>query len=392
MTPILSIVIPTRNRVECAASCIEAALEATQRSEIVVADSGDGDDLWHAIQARGLDTARVRYVRTPPDWNVVENFEGALTHCRGEFVLYLGDDDLVGPHIEQVCEWAARNRVDAVVGYGNRFGVAYYWPGVTSKYFGDAYAGRVFVWSHTGKVTRIDPREQIAAAERNVGGGLARLPRVYHGLVARELLDRVRQRHGRVFGGVSPDIFSAVLIADASRNPVFLDYPFCIPGASPRSEAGSGAARTDRQRFEDSPYLKRFAGLQWDPAIPRFFAPYNVWAYSLNEALKLRGRPLTPASLGRLYARCLVYCWSYRSEVMRCVELAAHQQGRASAWYHLAAGLASEAAHAVARLGAKALAPRAGGWATRHGPFEDSLAAFRFLRQRLPAPDLAPLG
>jgi glycosyltransferase involved in cell wall biosynthesis len=391
MNPIISIVVPTRNRVDCALHCIAGALATTARAEVVVADSGDDDALLRALQSSGLDLARMNYQRTPGNWNVVQNFEGALEHCRGRYVLYLGDDDLVGPHLEAVCDWAARERIDAVVAYGNRFGVAYYWPGVASKYFGDAYAARVFVWSTSNRAKPIDLRAELARAEKNLGRGLGRLPRVYHGLVSRELLERVRARHGHVFGGVSPDIYSAVLIAEQAQRAVFLDHPFCVPGASPKSEAGSGAARTDRQRFEDSPYLKRFAGLVWDDAIPRFFAPYNVWGFSMQAALVQCGRRLAPASLGRLYARCLYFCWAWRRETWAAVTHTARRDGWTCTLSHLGSGLVLEAASIAGRVAAKLVAPRAGGWSRRFGGIEDSEAALRFLHQCVPPPVLGPL-
>lgn len=391
MTPPVSIVIPTRNRVECALSCIAAALEATQQSEIVVADSGDDDALRRAVEQLNFDTTRVRYLKTPASWTVVENFEGALEHCHGDFVIYLGDDDLVGPHVEDICRWATANGIDAIVGHGHRFGAAYYWPGVTSKYFRGGYASRLFVWSHTSKVVRLDPRAQIEAAKNNVGKGLCLLPRIYHGLVDRRLLHRVRERHGRVFGGVSPDIFSAILIADESRNAVFLDYPFCVPGASPKSQAGSGTARTDRGDFEESPYLSRFQNLAWDDSIPRFFSPFTVWGYSMKEALKCIGDDDDSRWLGHLYARCLLYCWSHRERVFDSLAHSIRRQGVTKPLWQLALGIAFELGTLFTRILAKLLLPRAGGWSARYSGLPDSLAAYRFLRDKVPPPKLRPL-
>lgn len=388
----VSVVIPTRNRMHCAIECIAAALEATTTAQIIVADSSDGDALEIAIRRRGLDLPRLKYLKTPDKWNVVQNFEGALGHCEGRYVLYIGDDDLVGPHLEMVCDWARAADIDVVIPYAKRFGVAYYWPGVKSKYFGDAYQGKVFVWSHSSRVRPIDLAHEIAAAKRNIGRGLERLPRVYHGLVSNELLRRVRARHGHVFGGVSPDIYSAILIAAEARRAVHLDYPFCIPGASPVSEAGAGAAQTDRHSFEDSPYLRRFKNLKWDPAIPRFFSPYNGWGYSFNEALKQTHQRLEPRHLNLLYARNLVHCWPYRQQVWQCVRKQAQGDGWRVALGRLTLAMLTEGSLMIGRVLRKALAPRAGGWATRHAGFATSLSAYRFLAKHLPPPTLPKGG
>jgi glycosyltransferase involved in cell wall biosynthesis len=391
MAPILSIVVPTRNRLECAFNCVAAAMEATRDAEVVIADSSDDDVLHRRLLDAGLEPSRIRYVRTPTDWNVVRNFEGALDHCRGDFVIYVGDDDFVGPGIEEICEWARAEEIDALVGYGDRFGAAYYWPGVKSRYFGTGYEARAFVWSCTSQMLPIDTQAEIEAARWNAGKGLGLLPRIYHGLVSRNLLQRVAERHGHVFGGVSPDIYSSILIATEAHRAVYLDYPFCVPGVSPRSEAGSGAAQTDRLRFEDSPYLRRFKNLEWDPEVPRFFAPLTVWAFSLNEALKRVGRPLDEGCLGYLYARCLMYCWPYRAEVVSCLRVQAGTNGWLAAARWLTQGVLVEMGSLAVRVGKKIFMPRAGGWARRYPGLDDSLAAYRFLREHLPRPRLSTL-
>lgn len=386
---LLSIVIPTRNRFDCASACIAAARMAAPHAQIVIADSSDGDELAHHVAGLAVPTGRIDYRRSPRDANVVENFEFALTHCEGEYVIFTGDDDLVGPQIEDVAAWALQGGVDAVVPYGNRFGVAYYWPGVDSKYFGDAYSGKVFVWSATGQRTEVDPQLELRRAERHVGRGLALLPRVYHGLVRRQTLQDAKSRFGALFGGVSPDIYSAILIAMVARRVVHLDFPFFIPGASPRSEAGSGAARTDRVSFDESPYLKRFKGLRWNPLVPRFFSPYTVWGYSMVEGMKVAGLDVTPLTYARIHVRCLVYCFNYRHEILESMQRAGEHFGAGRLKWAMARAAMEELLHSVWRLVPRLLVPRAGGWARRHGDVTDSVAALRLV-SRIVKPFKAP--
>lgn len=391
MNPLLTIVIPTRNRSECALYCVIAALDATKNAEIVIADSGDDDQLEMALLKTGLNLERVIHIRTGRELNVVENFEAALNYCKGEYIIYIGDDDLVGPNIEKICQWASDNKIEAVVPYGNRFGVAYYWPGVKSKYFGDAYDSKLFIWSASSKIKFVNTKNELISAQRNIGCGLLLLPRLYHGLVRHDVLNRIRKKYGQVFGGVSPDIYSAVLIASETEKVFFVDYPFCVPGASPKSEAGSGAARTDRVAFEDSTYLKRFKGLSWDPEIPRFFSPYNVWGFSLNAAMRKLGRPLGLSPLCRLYARCLFYCWPYRHEIFECLRFVRKKYGFLNVITLLIFGLTSELFSLLFRIFLKALNPRAGGWARRYPDIKNSAEAFQVLANKIPMPSLPKL-
>ncbi|MBV8033828.1 glycosyltransferase [Roseateles sp.] len=376
---LLSIVIPTRNRFECASACIAAARMAAPQAQIVIADSSDGGELEQHVAGLLQETGSIDYRRSPRDANVVENFEFALTHCVGEYVIFVGDDDLVGPQIEDVAAWAHRAGIDAVVPYGNRFGVAYYWPGVDSKYFGDAYSGKVFVWSASGHSRAVDPMVELRHAEQHVGRGLALLPRIYHGLVRRATLMEVKARFGALFGGVSPDIYSAILIAKVARRVVHLDFPFFIPGASPRSEAGSGAARTDRVSFDDSPYLNRFKGLRWNPLVPRFFSPYTVWGYSMVEGMQAAGLPVTALTYARIHVRCLAYCFSYRQDIFAAVSQARDRFGVGRVAFAMGLAVLEELRHTVRRVLPRLLAPRAGGWARRYGGVDDSVAALRLV-------------
>jgi glycosyltransferase involved in cell wall biosynthesis len=375
----LSIVIPTRNRVECARACIEAARRAAPQAQIVIADSSDCDELQAHVRGLGESPERLSYLRTPAAANVVENFEAALSNCQGRYVIYCGDDDVIGPDIEAVAAWAQASGIDAVVPYGKRFGIAYYWPGVGSKYFGSSYSGRVFVWSKSGRFREVNAAVQVRRAQREVGRNLALLPRIYHGMVSRKLLVEAQSRFGGLFGGVSPDIYSALLIAKLAKRVVHLDYPFFIPGASPRSEAGSGAARTDRVAFDDSPYLKRFRDLRWNPLIPRFFAPYTVWGFSLVEGLKIGGWGESLLTYCRIYVRCYLYCAAYRAEVTTAVRLACERFGRARIFAALLGALIEEAGLSAVRLLPRLLFPRAGGWAQRYAEVLDSVAALELV-------------
>lgn len=379
--PLISVVIPTRNRPECAIKCVLSSLEAARQSEVIVLDSSE-DDSFNKLVTEMVDPsniARVKYYKTDATLNVVENFESGLQYCTGDFVTYLGDDDLLGPNIDEICLWAKRHSIDSIVSYGLKFGVSYYWPGVSSKYFGDAYDAKLFVKSMTGKIEPINISKEMKLTKKNVGFGLAKLPRIYHGIVSLELIQEVLSKHGRLFGGVSPDIYSAVLLSKYSKKPVFIDYPICIPGASPKSEAGSGAARTDRQGFKDSKYLSRFNNLKWNELVPKFFSPFNVWGYSMAEAMKDAEDTLGAEFYSRLYIRCLLYCFPYRNETCSAYKAYIKQFGITKALYYTAKSLAYEFGFSLKKYGSKLVSFKAGEGAIRYSNVADSLEAHKLL-------------
>jgi hypothetical protein len=228
--------------------------------------------------------------------------------CTGDFVMYIGDDDSIGPDAEQVAQWARDSAVDAVHSYQFSFIASYFWPGVKSKYFGNLYSASMFINPFTGERTTVDPIGGLKKAAQLLGGGLGTLPRIYHGMVSRELISQIKSTYGSLFGGVSPDIYSAALIAASCKRAAHVDLPFVIPGASPKSAAGLGAARTDRGGLRSNDHIGRFGtALEWDARIPEFNSPHTVWAYSLCQALAKLHLPEVQPSFIRLYACCFLY-------------------------------------------------------------------------------------
>ena len=305
--PILSLVIPTRNRPTCVLDCVKVALANTEDTEIIVSDNSDTDALRG--QLLDLDSrGRIKYRYSEKKLNVIDNFERVLDDCTGDYLMFIGDDDSIGPQIEAVAQWARDQNLDAVTSYGSAFVANYFWPGVVSKYFGNAYAASLFVNRCSGSVEATNPLEALRRVARNPGGGLGKLPRAYHGLVSRRLVSAVRAEFGCLFGGISPDIYSATLIAARCKTAAHLDFPFVIPGASPKSAAGLGAERKDYGDLKGNDHIERFGdSLAWDDRIPRFNSPYTVWAYSLSKAIdQLPTIDLAP-EFTRLYACCFMY-------------------------------------------------------------------------------------
>jgi Glycosyl transferase family 2 len=388
--PLLSIVIPTHNRQQYAAITARKILAECSHAEVIVSDTSDEESLPGLLGAL-MDHQRLTYVRQPLGIDVVSHFEAALGHATGDYVFFIGDDDCVGPEIETIADWARANAVDAVISYRNSFIANYYWPGIRSKYYGDQYAGKLFLHPFSSKAWRLDPAETVQAALRDLGRGLGAMPRAYHGLVSRSLVDRVVARHGALFGGVSPDIYSAILISSEATNAWCVDFPFCLPGGSAPSTSGSGAARSDTPRLREHPHIRPFRDLAWDPLIPEFYSPYNVWAFSAKKAVDRLGNGRFRPNFPRLYACCLLYGRDYGDAVARAVKAHAEAFGAARTYPAIAREIVREGAFQARRLGRRALSPRAGGSAERIGDLDTIADAYDALRERCRAQGSAPV-
>jgi hypothetical protein len=107
-TPLVSVLLPTRNRLEY----LRYAIETVRRQdhgdwELVVSDNDSEEDIEGHV--RSLGDARVRYVRTPAFVPVTENWNNALAHSRGRYVVMLGDDDgLMRGYVAAIDDLVAR--------------------------------------------------------------------------------------------------------------------------------------------------------------------------------------------------------------------------------------------------------------------------------------------
>lgn len=363
--PSLSLVIPTHDRQAYAEHAVRIAARSLSDCQIVVSDTSATEDLRSSL-ADLIALGRVTYVRPEEALDVVSHFEFALSHADGEYVMFIGDDDSVGPGVDAIVAWARENAVEAIAGYGKSFICNYFWPNIVSRYFGTGYASSLFVNSFTGRARLIDGKSELRRALDDIGRGLGMMPRIYHGIVSRALIDRIIRKHGALFGGVTPDIYSAALISLEATRSAHVDFPFCIPGGSPPSTAGSGAARSDIHSLRDHPHIRPFGALRWNALIPEYYAPHVVWAYSLSEAMNLYPDFPHRPRLTRLYARGLLFDRASRKAIWSSVGHHRTALGERRTMIALAIDIIREGGFQAMRFARRLRAPRAGGSARRY--------------------------
>ena len=88
----ISILLPTRDRLELLRHAIASVTRLEDHDyEIVISDNCSSGDVAGYVES--LDGDRIRYVRTPRLFSITENWNNALAHSTGDYVLMLGDDD-----------------------------------------------------------------------------------------------------------------------------------------------------------------------------------------------------------------------------------------------------------------------------------------------------------
>jgi hypothetical protein len=228
-SPLVSVVIPTRGRVEYAAIAISDVLDAAgNETEVVVEDNNETPgQLSHLLNHRRRILLSYRHESRPR--SLSDNFEQAVGRARGRYICVIGDDDTIMSDFEAAANWARRRRLDAVLGSLRH---EYVWPSRPT-----GIEGRLVSPGHDGAMRNLDVGNAVT---RLLTGGGTRyhrydLPRLYHGIVSRAALLQCRKRAGRFFKPLSPDIYAAVGLSRVVRAAVRVNWPLTLPGASPNS-------------------------------------------------------------------------------------------------------------------------------------------------------------
>ena len=230
--PLLSIVIPTRERSDPLQHTVRLALEISGVDlEIIVCDNYS-EDSTQAFCASITDK-KFRHVRSQRRLTMSQNFELALNSARGDLILLLGDDDVIDENalIRSVIKMSTDN-IDLVYWYRNFF----YW----GTYPEQNLAGTFCVPNGSRYFHTTTP----ALLCMTLTGALPYyyLPSIYNSLVTRSFLDKYKKfLRGTLFPEyvASPDVFSSLIFCHLEPALLFSESSVTISGISKHSNGMS---------------------------------------------------------------------------------------------------------------------------------------------------------
>jgi len=280
---LLSIIIPTRNRQEYAIKAIEQILHIDdERIQIVVQDNSDTTMLFEMIAAY-KDDIRLKYNHTKDVMSFVDNFSVAVSLSDGDYVCIIGDDDGIMPQISGVTEWAKKNNIDAIKPELN---AVFFWP--QSEAIGNEIDnGYMMINKITAKARLCNPFNEVMLLLKNGGQKYLALDMVklYHGIVKKECLEKIKEQTGRYFGGLSPDIYAAVALSLTVTKAVKIDFPLTISGVCNKSGSSDSATGRHTGKLENAPHFRGHAKYEWSKFVPQFYSVETIWADTALAAI-----------------------------------------------------------------------------------------------------------
>lgn len=277
--PLLSIVIPTKNRIKYLFSFMEICKRFNDADfELVIQDnSEDNSELLNYIHTNNCQF--LRYFYNPENMSMSENSDLAIKHASGEYVCFMGDDDLLSEKLIDFVRQMKSQGVDSAV--FNSAG--YSWPGVTFKIH---QFPNLMIPKFSGKVTYISVKNEYRKLMRRGATRLGKIPQLYHGVVRRTVLDNMLKITGTYFPGPSPDMAVAIALIPFVEKLVYVDAPLVSSGACPKSSAGLGAKHMHKGDIKEISFLPPSLEKTWDCTIPMIWTGPTIYAVTALESLR----------------------------------------------------------------------------------------------------------
>ena len=276
--PSLSLIVPTRERAATLGSTLATALDQKcQEYEVIVSDNASTDRTAEVVHE--FDDSRLRYVNTGKRLSMCGNYEFALSHACGDYVIFVGDDDAVVP-----------NAIDRLISQMRPASErrAYMWPLHIYDWPVGGRTGRVAYLAPNREPSELLLKPKARDVVRRGGWKYYELPSPYHAAIPRLVLDDIRASTGRVFHSTQPDVFTAMAIPAFANRALNLGTPITFNGRSASSN-GLGfvdkSAQANIQRF-----LREYGNYPFHPSLyPGVAASANM----IPDAI-LRARDLFP--------------------------------------------------------------------------------------------------
>src|SRR5262245_25341510 len=233
--PLFSIVMPTRNRAHLLRHALRSAFSQDfDDYEIVVSNNASQDDTEKVVAE--FAHRRLRCVRPDRSLAMPDHWEFAADHARGEYLMYLCDDDSLHPSaLTETAKVIEEHRSPLIM-----LGGTVYWG---SNSIDVACRNSIMVPNFRGHTEIIDSKHTLDEMARFIPQPLF-VPRMLNSFCQRDLFFQVRKEAGRIFL-LSPDYSFAVMTLAATKSWAYIHQPLWVCGCFAESTGMSAVQNRD---------------------------------------------------------------------------------------------------------------------------------------------------
>lgn len=282
---LLSIIIPTKNRYECLVPVVKTILKnvVSQNFELIIQDNSDDNKSVVDFFKLNNDN-RLKYYYASESLSITGNTTNAIDNTIGKYITFIGDDDLVSPYISHIVELLDIKNIDCLI-----YNTGYYWWDSVKFANPTSFCNKNILWIPANismDLIYLDPKTEMDKVLDNGGTHYGSLPRFYHGIVKKSVLEEIKTRTGTYLPGACPDMTFAASISQVIDSYCYINYPVSVFGASKNSGAGWGANKTHYGKIEEMTFLPSGIIDRWDPKLPKIWSGQTTNAQALYEVLK----------------------------------------------------------------------------------------------------------
>lgn len=316
MSKIISVIVPIKGNYEyLKAIILQSKKIDSEAFELVIQDNTE--DNTEIIQfLHEFPSVNTRYYHDSTPMNMVENFESGIANSLGEYISILGSDDNFSTKIVDLAFYLKSKEIESAV--CNK--AIYYWPGMKFK----AHHNRPNFSFKRGKgiVKDIDAYKEL---ERLLNKGMVimgNLPSPYHGIIKKEMLEKVKLLTGKYIPAACPDMAMAVSLALVVKKHIYIDLPFIISGQSYHSAGGKGARGEHKGDLKNKSFLPKDIELLWPTYIPKIWTGPTVYADATHNTLINMGHSekIDLFNKEANYAQIISFFPEYKELVMTYIE------------------------------------------------------------------------
>jgi glycosyltransferase involved in cell wall biosynthesis len=281
-----SIVLTTTDRPSLLPAAVRAVLDMKfDDLELIVSDNFSRIPAAEVLA--DIRDGRLRLIRTDCRLNAPDHWEFAWEHVRGDYVIYLGDDNALHPEILNFADRSLRDHDLEILLWR---ACTYYHPGWDVVFGQLPNKGNIlgFDVGSTGKLYRCYPKAVLEQFCRELRF-YACYPNMLNFVFKKSLAEEVRRRLGRIFWEPNPDVSMGYLMFGLARDDgcAFFDSFGAIGGRSNDSNLASLLSRGKASRRVYD-YVEEFRGRDLLPQHkPKFLAMSNGLAATVSQAKSL---------------------------------------------------------------------------------------------------------
>jgi hypothetical protein len=232
--------------------------------EVIVCDNCSSIETQQVV--RSFDSPKVKYVRSDVPLAMSDNWDLAVSQAQGEFVTVLGDDDGLLQHALQVADDALSTLGVKAFRWDKLY---YHWPDQSRVHPANYLSIPLVPSRHETPYELLQSTKVISS----VICGRCRypqLPMIYNSFIQADLISTLRQRTGRVFKAITPDVYSGFAFASLLKRFGSTTMPLGIEGVSGKSNGAATFLGDDNNSIaKEFKQLNCTAGLQWNRKVPQ---------------------------------------------------------------------------------------------------------------------------